>query len=263
MLSLERLMDEAKLRGLPTDKIRASIREYAQVIILYSIYGHANAQRMFFLGGTALRFAFDLPRFSEDLDFNAKGLSEEDFKEILRLAKRSLGKEGFDSDYEIKKRGTLFVGKLKLVNILQLYKASVARDEKLLIKIEVNQPERDILAEPFIMNGFAYSFSALLMERKQLISEKIATFLSRKRGRDIYDILFMLRRRIPFDKSVLEAVGIKDPPQDFIMRYLTKLSEKDLKFLAEQVRPFLFKEEDVELVLKAPLYAERFLREYT
>jgi len=42
-----------------------------------------------------------------------------------------------------------------------------------------------------------------------------------------------------------------------------KLSEKELKRLAEQVRPFLFKEEDIELIFKAHLYAERFLREYS
>jgi len=40
------------------------------------------------------------------------------------------------------------------------------------------------------------------------------------------------------------------------------LSEKDLKFLAGQVKPFLFKEDYVELILNAPLYAERFLRAY-
>jgi len=32
--------------------------------------------------------------------------------------------------------------------------------------------------------------------------------------------------------------------------------------LANQVKPFLFKEDDIELILKAPLYAERFLRDY-
>lgn len=68
--------------------------------------------------------------------------------------------------------------------------------------------------------------------------------------------------KIPFDKYVLKTVGIKGSPKDFILEWLKKLSEKELKFLAEQVRPFLFKEEDAELVLKAPLYAERFLEAY-
>jgi len=40
------------------------------------------------------------------------------------------------------------------------------------------------------------------------------------------------------------------------------LSEKELKFLAGQVKPFLFKEDDVELILNASLYTEKFLKEY-
>lgn len=68
--------------------------------------------------------------------------------------------------------------------------------------------------------------------------------------------------KIQLDKYVLKTVGIEDSPKDFILEWLKKLSEKELKFLAEQVRPFLFKEEDVDMVLKAPLYAERFLEAY-
>ena len=100
------------------------------------------------------------------------------------------------------------------------------------------------------------------MEKSHLISEKLATFLNRKRGRDIYDTLFMLRKRFPFNRTVLKSVGIEGSPKDFILEYLRKLSEKELKFLANQVRPFLFKEDDIELVLKAPLYAEKFLEQY-
>lgn len=33
-----------------------------------------------------------------------------------------------------------------------------------------------------------------------------------------------------------------------------------LRRLANQIKPFLFKEDDIELVLNAALYAERFLR---
>ena len=37
-------------------------------------------------------------------------------------------------------------------------------------------------------------------------------------------------------------------------------SQKELTFLANQVKPFLFKEDDTELVLNAASYAERFSR---
>ncbi|MEW6556695.1 MAG: hypothetical protein AB1349_04995 [Elusimicrobiota bacterium] len=44
--------------------------------------------------------------------------------------------------------------------------------------------------------------------------------------------------------------------------FIAELYFKELKFLANQVRPFLFKEEEAELVLKAPLFAEKFLESY-
>ena len=81
-------------------------------------------------------------------------------------------------------------------------------------------------------------------------------------ARDVYDILFMLKRRFPFNKEVLTANKIEYPPKDAILECLARLPEKELTSLANQVRPFLFKEDDIELVLKATLYAERFLREY-
>lgn len=40
------------------------------------------------------------------------------------------------------------------------------------------------------------------------------------------------------------------------------LSEKGLKRLAEQVKPFLFREDDIELILKAPQYGKKFLSKY-
>ncbi len=69
----------------------------------------------------------------------------------------------------------------------------------------------------------------------------------------------MLKKKFPLNKDVLVANKIKGPPKEVILKHLKGLSEKELKFLAEQVKPFLFKEDDVELVLNAPLYAEKFL----
>jgi len=68
MLNLAYLMEEAKELGLPQPKKRAILREYLQTIILNSIYKSNFAKSMFFVGGTALRFFYTLPRFSEDLD---------------------------------------------------------------------------------------------------------------------------------------------------------------------------------------------------
>ena len=119
MLNLESLLEQGKLLGLPLDKQRAIVREYAQIIILRAIYQSDFGPRMFFMGGTALRFAYGLKRFSEDLDFNAKVLPYVDFKKVLTLCRGALEKEGLECAVSLKERGSLLEGQLKLPNILQ------------------------------------------------------------------------------------------------------------------------------------------------
>jgi predicted nucleotidyltransferase component of viral defense system len=45
-------------------------REYLQARVLESLQDKGVFLRWAFVGGTALRFLFGLPRFSEDLDFS-------------------------------------------------------------------------------------------------------------------------------------------------------------------------------------------------
>ena len=75
-------------------------------------------------------------------------------------------------------------------------------------------------------------------------------------------MLKMLRKKFPFDRGVLYANNIREEPKKLILRYLSEIPEKEFRRLAEQLKPFLFREDDIELVLKAPQYGEKFLSEY-
>ena len=74
-------MKELLLQKLATfssreDKLNFA-REFLQELILQIIDRKGYFKNLAFVGGTALRTIYDLPRFSEDLDFslvNAKGL---------------------------------------------------------------------------------------------------------------------------------------------------------------------------------------------
>ena len=46
------------------------LREYLQALVLRSLHESEAFQCLAFVGGTALRFLYGLPRFSEDLDFS-------------------------------------------------------------------------------------------------------------------------------------------------------------------------------------------------
>ena len=62
-LALVRGMDDP---GLAVNRLR----EYLQCLVLRSLHECEAFRSMAFVGGTALRFLHDLPRFSEDLDFS-------------------------------------------------------------------------------------------------------------------------------------------------------------------------------------------------
>ena len=262
MLSLEYLLEEAKNNGLPLLKKRAILREYLQVIILSSIYRQDSARSMYFTGGTAMRFFYNMPRFSEDLDFDTPDLSFNVFKKMLEYIKKDLIKEGFSVEVSLQDRHNLYVGEVYFKDLIMSYGITDKRGSDLMIKIEVYRPSWDLEAESDVMSLYGYNFSSLLLDKAGLFSEKLCALFNRKRGRDIYDTLFLLKRRFRINENVLIANDIKGSPKKLILEHLKNLSEKDLKYLANQVKPFLFKEGEIELVLKAPIYAEKFLREY-
>lgn len=263
MLTLDYLLEEAESNGLPILKRRAVLREYLQTIILNGIYSSSLSKLIYFMGGTALRFFYNLPRFSEDLDFNSPNLNAQRFKELIQKNVKSiLSKEGFSVEASFKQRKKLFTADLMFKEVVQQYNITDNRKATLMIKIEINCPKWDLQTESKVLSQYGYNFSSILMSKGNLLSEKLCAFLNRKRGRDIYDLLFMLKRKFPFNQKVLRANNIKGEPKKIILNQLSLLSAKDLQFLAEQVRPFLFREEDVELILKASQYAERFFENY-
>ncbi len=259
MLNLEYLIEEARNDGLPILKKRAVLREYLQVIILSSIYNFELGKLMYFTGGTALRFFYNMPRFSEDLDFDTRDLDFEGFKKILECVKKELVKEGFSLEVFLEQRNKLYIAELKFKELMKKYGITDERGMDLMIKVEVYKPSWNLQVESDVLSLYGYNFSCILLDKATLFSEKICALFNRRRGRDIYDTLFLLKRKFPINKKVLLENKLEAPPDKLILEHLKNLPEKKLKYLAEQVRPFLFKEDDLELVLKASVYAEKFL----
>ena len=110
-----------------------------------------------------------------------------------------------------------------------------------------------------ILQGFGQAFPILLLEESELLAEKMLTLFKRKRGRDIYDLFFMLRRKFPFDPEVLRSRGLPDSIEKALESFLLELGPEELKALRRQIEPFLFRAEEGEWIEKTPEYFRVFL----
>ncbi len=72
------------------------MREYLQACILRIMHDNKIFRSTAFLGGTALRFLYDLPRFSEDLDFSLTGNKQFVFADLVMKIKQELELAGYD-----------------------------------------------------------------------------------------------------------------------------------------------------------------------
>jgi predicted nucleotidyltransferase component of viral defense system len=91
--------DALRLAESAPDPVAAGnlIREYVQASILRSLHESRAFESLSFVGGTALRFLYNLPRFSEDLDFSLETPERYAPENWLKKLKRDLGFQGFDA----------------------------------------------------------------------------------------------------------------------------------------------------------------------
>ena len=71
------------------------LREYLQALVLRSFHESEAFRPLAFVGGTAHRFLYGLPRFSEDLDFSLVSADGYAGKKWMAKVKRDLTLAGF------------------------------------------------------------------------------------------------------------------------------------------------------------------------
>ncbi|MBM4387650.1 MAG: nucleotidyl transferase AbiEii/AbiGii toxin family protein, partial [Deltaproteobacteria bacterium] len=96
------------------------MREYIQIVVLRTIFERGRFAQLTFVGGTALRFIFGLPRFSEDLDFSLTAPTGYDFERMLTEIKRSFQDAGYSLSIRYKKEKTVNTAMLKFPELMFL-----------------------------------------------------------------------------------------------------------------------------------------------
>lgn len=261
MLTYEALLEEARLNNMPLNKLRGIMREYIQTIMLKHLYSSNWADRFYFLGGTSLRLAYGFKRFSEDLDFNIVKVDNKEFKKASEFISVELKRENIHSEVTFEHRGRLSSSKFIFKNVLEYYRIKDKRGT-LMVKFETNRPLFKLETESVTLSSFGEIFPVKIMSKGSIFAEKIDALRHIKKGRHIYDIIIMLSKKFPINEYVLEANGIKEELKEVILNIINEFSPSELRRLAIGLRPFLFNEEEFNLVVNAKTVIKDLLDKY-
>jgi predicted nucleotidyltransferase component of viral defense system len=186
------------------------LKEQIQLMILDFLSTSAYIRKIVFIGGTNLRLIKGIDRFSEDLDFDCKDFSEAEFRtmtdEILLFLQRS----GFRVETRDKENEKLkaFRRNFYFPEFLFNMKLSGYRNERFPVKIEAQ--DQSVKYQPGMVNikrmGFFFPFP--VPSDGVLCAMKISALLSRQKGRDFYDAMFLLGQTAPDYDFLTEKCGI-------------------------------------------------------
>ena len=189
------------LRDLVVERSRSGldprnvVREYLQARVLDALQRAGAMMAIAFHGGTALRFLYGLPRFSEDLDFALEDPHRGfDIREALRQIRSGLEAEGYQVDLRVKTTTAVHSGFVKFPGLLHDLGLSLRQEETLRVKLEVdtNPPEGAGLGTTLVRR-----FVTLRLhhhDRSSLLAGKLHAVLQRSwaKGRDLFDLLWYL-----------------------------------------------------------------------
>ena len=118
---------------------RNLLREYLQARILEGLQRAGAMVPLASHGGTALRFLYAIPRYSEDLDFTLeKPGAGYDFRAYLLAIQDEFVKEGYQVDVKLNDQKTVNSAFIRFSALLYEFGLTSQSDEKLAVKIEVD-----------------------------------------------------------------------------------------------------------------------------
>ena len=235
------------------------LREYLQYKILEIVFESKYANKLCFLGGTCLRIVHNNTRFSEDLDFDNFNLVEKDFEAIAEIIRNKLEQQGFKVEVKNVYSGA-FHCYIRFPELLFNERISGHKEEKILIQLDTEPQNFIFEPEQIIINKFDVFTSINTTPIDLLLAQKLYALINRKRkkGRDFFDIVFLLKTTKPnFD--YLEEKLTVDNSNDLRKRVLSELNNVKLEEMAKDVRPFLFNADDIKLILMFKEYIKQVL----
>lgn len=174
------------------------LREYLQILFLANLYNEKTSQDVFFKGGTAIRLLLNSFRFSEDLDFTIK-LKPLDIEELVQKTIRNISltlpNVGFkkqETKYEAF-AGTLTYKHENYKNNLNIHLEFSYREKPITKKESLLETLFPVSPFPIIIH----------LDWNEILAEKIRALMTRAKGRDLFDIYYLLSKGVKIDMKLI------------------------------------------------------------
>lgn len=190
------------------------LKEYVQLLVLEYLSSTHYVRKITFIGGTNLRLVKEIDRFSEDLDFDCKHLSEDDFRNMSDDVVLFLQRNGFKVEIKDKDKSKLmaFQSSIHFPELLFNLNLSGHRKERFMIKLEAQDQKILYESEMRFIKGCGFIFPFPVPSDAVMCAMKISAMLARSKGRDFYDVMFLLSQTRPDYAFLSERCGISDLP---------------------------------------------------
>lgn len=238
------------------DKINR-LREALQLTALKILYDKGQFEKIAFVGGTALRFLFNLRRFSEDLDFSLIDKKKYNFQELNSQLEYGFGLYGLNVETKTREEKTVQSSFLKFSGLLKDLGLSSIDEQKLSIRIEIDSnPPQGWNIETALLNNI-YLLNIVHFDLPSLYAAKLHACFFRKytKGRDFYDLVWYLGKKINpnyalLNNTIKQTEGCELNLNEHKLKefILERIKQIDFRLVKEDVSRFLEDREELRLL---------------
>jgi len=229
------------------------LKEYVQLMVLDYLATTPYISKLAFIGGTILRLIKGIDRFSEDLDFDCKEMTDEEFKEMTDGVVTFLQRSGINVEVHDKANPKLTAYRRSIYFPEFLFELGLTghRDERFLLKIEAQDQGVNYPKEMKYVQRCGFFFSLPAPPDSVLLSMKLSALLARAKGRDFYDTMFLMQQTAPSYGFLSARVGISTA-EELKKALIDKLQSTDLNIKKRDFEHLLFNSNAGEKILMFP-----------
>lgn len=233
------------------------LKEYLLLTILDYLSTTKYVQKLILIGGTNLRLIKGIDRFSEDLDFDCRDLSFDEFMEMTDHVIRFLQRSGWHIEPKDKPNPKLnaFRRNLHFPELLFDLGLSGHKEERFLLKLEAEDQHLEYTPKLVKIKGCGYFFSFPVPDDSVLTSMKLSALFSRHKGRDFYDTMFLLSQTAPDYKILTTRYGIRNM-SELKDALLNLTSNTNLKHKSRDFEHLLFVKDNSKRILNFREFVE-------